>query len=89
MRNFIFPDTRSNTVAIIMKHLAETMVSRFTDFLTTDGEKKWRDRDQEFVDESKSVRNFLNCGINGWKLLLITISDLKSDDLLKIVNYSR
>ena len=80
-----FPDTESNNVAIIMKHMAGNMVSRFTDFLTTDGEKKWRDRDQEFVDESKSREELFKLWNKGWDILLKTISDLKSEDLLKIV----
>jgi hypothetical protein len=43
------PDEESNSVAIIMKHMAWNMLSRFTDFLTTDGEKEWRKRDEEFI----------------------------------------
>ena len=43
-------DANTNSVAVIMKHVAGNLRSRWTDFLTTDGEKPWRDRDDEFVD---------------------------------------
>ena len=46
------PET--NSIAIIVKHLAGNMLSRFTDFYTSDGEKKWRDRDAEFENEHLS-----------------------------------
>src|SRR5882724_3819307 len=49
------PDKESNSIAIIMKHLSGNMISRWTDFLTTDGEKPNRDRDDEFIDDVDSV----------------------------------
>ena len=43
------PSSESNSIVLIVKHLYGNMLSRFTDFLTTDGEKEWRNRDSEFV----------------------------------------
>ena len=43
-------DANTNSIAVIMKHVAGNLLSRWTDFLTTDGEKSWRNRDDEFVD---------------------------------------
>ena len=43
-------DENTNSIAIVMKHVAGNLISRWTDFLTTDGEKPWRNRDDEFVD---------------------------------------
>ncbi len=47
-------DTNTNSIVVIMKHVAGNLLSRWTDFLTTDGEKPWRDRDDEFVDSFKA-----------------------------------
>lgn len=52
------PDT--NSIAIIMKHLAGNMRSRWTDFLTSDGEKPWRNRDDEFIDRFTSRQEIMN-----------------------------
>ena len=46
-------DPNTNSIAVIMKHVAGNLLSRWTDFLTTDGEKPWRDRDDEFVDTTQ------------------------------------
>ena len=51
---FWTPDAESNSIAVIMKHLAGNMLSRWTDLFTTDGEKPWRNRDTEFVNEFSS-----------------------------------
>ena len=47
-------DPNTNSIAVIMKHVAGNLLSRWTDFLTTDGEKPWRNRDDEFVDSPDS-----------------------------------
>jgi hypothetical protein len=47
-------DANTNSIAVIMKHVAGNLMSRWTDFLTTDGEKPWRNRDDEFVDTFRS-----------------------------------
>ena len=54
------PDEESNNVAIIVKHLAGNMLSRFTDFLTSDGEKSDRNRDSEFIDEFTSRKDIMD-----------------------------
>jgi hypothetical protein len=54
---FITLDEESNTIAVIMKHLAGNMMSRWTDFLTADGEKPGRDRDTEFVIEPETSKS--------------------------------
>ncbi len=79
------PDPESNSVAILMKHMAGNMISRFTDFLTTDGEKSWRKRDDEFIDDRKTETELLTFWNKGWDCLLGTINSLKSEDLLKTV----
>lgn len=79
------PNEESNSVAIIMKHLSGNMHSRWTDFLTTDGEKEERDRDDEFVDTIQSKEELLHIWEKGWFLLFSTIQELNTDDLLKIV----
>jgi hypothetical protein len=59
----------SNSVAIIIKHIAGNSLSRWTDFLTTDGEKPWRDRDQEFEDTLSSKEDLLALWNKGWQCI--------------------
>ena len=67
---FIQLDEESNSVAIVMKHLAGNMLSRWTDFLTTDGEKADRNRDDEFVIGADTTRSDLvDYWERGWKCL--------------------
>lgn len=75
----------SNNIAIIVKHLSGNMVSRWTDFLTTDGEKENRNRDAEFVDDIKSKQLLLTIWDIGWQTLFATLKALKTEDLLKNV----
>ncbi len=86
---FISLNEDTNSVAIIVKHLHGNMLSRWTDFLTTDGEKPSRDRDGEF-DASASLSNqtkeyVLSIWNEGWDCLFNTLNSLKSDDLDKII----
>ncbi len=78
-------DSESNSIVIIMKHLAGNMVSRWTDFLTTDGEKADRNRDGEFEDDFKSREQLMQYWNHGWKIFLETLNGLNEEDLLKIV----
>jgi uncharacterized damage-inducible protein DinB len=78
-------DPRTNSIAVIMKHMAGNMLSRWTDFLTTDGEKPWRDRDSEFVDSFQSQDELADFWERGWHCLFATIDSLKCDDLSKTV----
>src|SRR5690625_3685872 len=75
----------SNNIAIIVKHLSGNMVSRWTDFLTTDGEKENRNRDAEFVDDIKSKQQLLTIWDKGWQTLFTTLNELETEDLLKNV----
>jgi uncharacterized damage-inducible protein DinB len=75
------PDTHSNTVAVLVKHLAGNMRSRWTDFLTSDGEKADRRRELEFEKSIESREELLAVWNEGWTRLLETIASLKEDDL--------
>lgn len=75
----------SNSVAVIVKHLSGNMVSRWTDFLNSDGEKPFRNRDQEFVDTIFSKNELMSTLEKGWKTLFETLNHLTEKDLLKIV----
>jgi hypothetical protein len=78
-------DANTNSIALIMKHVAGNLLSRWTDFLTTDGEKPWRNRDDEFVDTFKSRAELLEAWERGWACLLTTLKGLKPEDLEKTV----
>ena len=79
------PDPESNSIVIIMKHLAGNMLSRFTDFMTTDGEKPNRNRDGEFIDDFTSREQLMQFWNQGWTSLFNALNELKEDDLLKTV----
>ncbi|MDA2452041.1 DUF1572 family protein [Bacillus cereus] len=79
------PSGESNSIAIIIKHLSGNMHSRWVDFLTTDGEKSYRDRDLEFIDDNESKEYLMQIWEDGWKLLFNTIENLKAEDLNKTV----
>lgn len=79
-----FNDT-SNSVAVIVKHMSGNMISRWTDFLTTDGEKPNRQRDQEFEATITTKQELLEVWEKGWALLFATLQSLTEDDLLKEV----
>src|SRR5437764_6091847 len=68
------PET--NSIAIIVKHLAGNMRSRFTDFYTSDGEKKWRDRDAEFENEPLSRERLKALWNEGWDCLIQVVNGL-------------
>jgi hypothetical protein len=78
-------DPNVNCIAVIMKHVAGNLLSRWTEFLTTDGEKPWRNRDDEFVD-TFTIRDELTAyWESGWQRLLDSLEGLTPDDLVKIV----
>jgi uncharacterized damage-inducible protein DinB len=78
-------DENTNSVAVIMKHAARNLKSRFTDFLTSDGEKPDRDRDSEFIDDFADRAAILSCWENGWECLFRSLSTLTNADLNRIV----
>jgi len=73
----------SNNIATIVKHLSGNMLSRWTDFLITDGEKEWRKRDTEFADDITSRKELLDVWEKGWTCLFNAISSLTNEDLSK------
>lgn len=79
---FAVPDPDSNSVATIVKHLAGNMRSRFTDFLTSDGEKPGRNRDREFVMHADAKREeVLGSWEQNWQLVFETLNSLHGNDL--------
>ncbi len=78
-------DENTNSIAVIMKHVAGNLASRWTDFLTTDGEKPWRNRDGEFVDTFGSRAELLEFWERGWGCLFGTLRGLTGEDLEKTV----
>ncbi|MCA1063821.1 DUF1572 family protein [Rossellomorea sp. AcN35-11] len=75
----------SNNVAIIVKHVSGNMVSRWSDFLTTDGEKEDRNREDEFRDDLSSKRELMTVWEKGWRVLFETLNGLREEDLVKTV----
>jgi len=75
----------SNSVATIVKHLSGNMLSRWTDFLTTDGEKEWRNRDSEFENDITTRTELLEKWNTGWNCLFTALNSIKETDLNKIV----
>jgi len=79
-------DPESNSIAIIIKHMAGNMLSRWTDFLTTDGEKPNRQRDMEFVMLAETSRaDLLAFWEKGWQAVFAAIEPLTPDDLMRTV----
>lgn len=78
-------DPDGNSVAVIMKHMAGNMRSRWTDVLSSDGEKAWRYRDTEFVDDYADRDALEKDWASGWAVLLQTLDALTGDDLTKEV----
>jgi hypothetical protein len=82
---FLQANEESNSIAIIVNHLAGNMLSRWTDFLTTDGEKEWRNRDAEFEDEITNKQQLMEKWNQGWGVLLSALNSLTEDDLDRII----
>jgi hypothetical protein len=76
-------DPESNSIALIMKHMAGNMRSRWTDFLTSDGEKPDRRRDSEFESEGEDRQGILDAWEAGWQLVFDAIGGLRTDDLTR------
>lgn len=77
------PNEESNNIAIIIKHLSGNMLSRWTDFLTRDGEKEWRNRDFEFSNDIHNKKDLLQEWEKGWNCLFNSLSNLTINDLNK------
>jgi uncharacterized damage-inducible protein DinB len=74
-----------NSIAVVMSHIAGNLKSRFTNFLTEDGEKSWRNRDGEFEERSEDRTALLKKWDEAWRILLDEIDRLKDSDLGKVV----
>jgi hypothetical protein len=78
-------DSEANSIAVIVKHMTGNMRSRFTDFLTTDGEKPWRDRDSEFVEPPATRKEVMAVWDDGWNRVFSAIEPLTDADLVRTV----
>lgn len=76
----------SNSISIIVKHISGNMLSRWTNFLTEDGEKSWRQRDKEFVDTFTSKSDIIENWNKGWDCLFKAIKVLEEKDLERLVH---
>jgi hypothetical protein len=79
LRAALHPET--NSVAVIMKHVSGNLLSRWTDFLTSDGEKPWRNRDDEFVDTFASRQELMDYWQKGWTCLAEALDSLRPSDI--------
>jgi hypothetical protein len=79
------PNEASNSVALIVHHLSGNMLSRWTDFLTSDGEKSWRNREAEFAEAYPDKKAMLDAWEKGWACLLTTLESLKPADLATVI----
>ncbi|MDB5232861.1 MAG: hypothetical protein JWN76_3666 [Chitinophagaceae bacterium] len=79
------PSPESNSIAIIIQHLYGNMLSRWTNFLTEDGEKAWRKRDAEFEATATSKQDLLSFWNEGWICVFNALNELQPDDLLKTI----
>lgn len=82
---FFQPNENSNSIAIIIQHLWGNMRSRWVDFLTTDGEKEWRDRDGEFELNVNNRDELMLKWEEGWKFLFDALDQVTDKDLERIV----
>lgn len=82
---FVAVNEDTNSIAVIVQHLSGNMLSRWTDFLTSDGEKEWRNRDGEFEEVIKTKEELLKTWEKGWDCLFNTINNLTSDQLSQII----
>lgn len=79
------PNGASNSISIIIRHMHGNMLSRWTNFLTEDGEKPWRKRDEEFKASQHTKEQLLELWNEGWRVFLSALESLKGEDLLKTV----
>ena len=79
------PSSESNSIALIIQHISGNMLSRWTNFLTEDGEKEWRHRDNEFIIHEYSKTQLMELWNEGWECFINSLESLKEEDLLKTV----
>jgi len=79
------PEPESNSIAIIVKHVSGNLLSRWTDFLTADGEKEWRNRDGEFEIDKVERNQLMQMWERSWQCLFSSLESLTRDDLGTII----
>lgn len=82
---FTVLDGEANSIAVVVKHMAGNMLSRWTDFLTSDGEKPWRDRDREFVDPPATRAALMEMWESGWACLFGALEAMTDADLTRTI----
>ncbi|MGO4820791.1 MULTISPECIES: DUF1572 family protein [unclassified Flavobacterium] len=82
---FVACNEDTNSIATLVKHLSGNMLSRWTDFLTTDGEKEWRNRDLEFKNDLDTKEAVLDAWNKGWDCLFFALDNLSSEQLSEII----
>lgn len=82
---FISFNENTNSIATIMNHMVGNMLSRWTDFLTTDGEKEWRTRDAEFENPIQTKEELLKTWNKGWDCFFNAINSLQPEQLTQII----
>lgn len=75
----------NNSISVIVYHISGNLKSRFTDFLTTDGEKVWRKRDTEFIERNITREELIGKWTEGWNILIGTLAALSDADMNKVV----
>lgn len=80
---FVQINDNSNSIATIVKHLHGNMLSRWTDFLSSDGEKEWRKRDDEFENDISNREEMISVWNEGWTCLFEALDSLSDEDLSK------
>jgi uncharacterized damage-inducible protein DinB len=79
------PHPDGNSIGMLVRHISGNLKSRFTDFLTTDGEKSWRQRDQEFEERNYNIDEINALWDEGWNVLEDTLNSLNESDLNRTV----
>jgi hypothetical protein len=79
------PNAYSNSIVLIVHHISGNMLSRFTDFLSSDGEKPWRNREAEFEQAYSGKQDMMQAWEKGWACLFQALKELEPYDLIKIV----
>ena len=79
------PNEASNSIAVIIKHLSGNMLSRWTDFLDSDGEKEWRNRDDEFEPTDTTKAQVMERWEKGWHCLFTALDTISAQDLEKVI----
>ncbi|ESU18552.1 hypothetical protein FCR2A7T_28460 [Flavobacterium cauense R2A-7] len=82
---FVSINEDTNSISVIVKHLSGNMLSRWTDFLTSDGEKEWRNRDDEFEQTLKTKEELMTLWDKGWNCFFEAINALTPEQLSQII----